>query len=60
MSRLRDSLPRSHITVSTAAPDTGTKSVRAGHVLTVFRKSAAGKWLLARDANFVGAAGGEG
>jgi ketosteroid isomerase-like protein len=35
--------------------ETGGKTERVGHVLTVFRKSASGKWLLARDANLMAA-----
>jgi uncharacterized protein (TIGR02246 family) len=36
-------------------PRRGGASVsREGHTLSVFRRSAAGKWLLARDANLIG------
>ena len=41
----------SHLSVAMIAED-GHRTERAGHVLTVFRKSD-GKWLLCRDANFL-------
>jgi ketosteroid isomerase-like protein len=43
----------SHITVVMTAEETGARAERAGHVLTVFRKSPEGEWLLARDANLI-------
>ncbi len=43
----------SHITVVMTSAETGARTERAGHVLTVFRKSPSGKWLLARDANLI-------
>jgi ketosteroid isomerase-like protein len=30
-----------------------SQTKREGHVLSVFRKSPSGKWLLARDANLI-------
>ena len=45
----------SHISVSMTSPETGNRTERAGHVLTVLRKSPAGTWLLARDANLMAA-----
>lgn len=44
---------RSHISVVATAMDTGARHERSGHVLTVFRKSADGKWRLSRDANLI-------
>jgi ketosteroid isomerase-like protein len=35
------------------APPGGTPIRRAGYTLTILRKEADGKWLLARDANLV-------
>ncbi len=43
----------SHISVAMTSPETGVRTERAGHVLTVFRKSPSGAWLLARDANLM-------
>jgi uncharacterized protein (TIGR02246 family) len=43
----------SHITVVMTETATGTRSEREGDVLSVFRKAASGKWLLARDANLI-------
>ncbi|MBW8878323.1 MAG: SgcJ/EcaC family oxidoreductase [Acidobacteria bacterium] len=45
----------SHLVVVMTATDSGKKTRRAGHVLTVFRKSPAGQWLLSRDANLMAA-----
>ena len=45
----------SHIVVVMTALDTGKQTRRAGHVLTVFRKSPTGAWLLSRDANLMAA-----
>jgi len=47
-----------HIWVVMTALDSGRKTERAGHVLTVFRKSPSGAWLLARDANLLTAPAG--
>lgn len=41
----------SHVSVAMTSTETGTKTRRAGHVLTVYRKSPDGKWRLCRDAN---------
>jgi len=39
-------------------PKGGAKRVESsGHVLTVYRKSPSGQWLLARDANLMAGAG---
>jgi uncharacterized protein (TIGR02246 family) len=46
----------SHLSVVMTNTETGGRTERVGHVLTVFRKSPAGKWLLARDANLLGTA----
>jgi ketosteroid isomerase-like protein len=35
------------------ATEKGARTARQGHVLSVFRKSPSGKWLLARDANLI-------
>jgi uncharacterized protein (TIGR02246 family) len=43
----------SHISVAMTSTETGSKTERAGHVLTVFRRAPSGKWLLARDANLM-------
>jgi uncharacterized protein (TIGR02246 family) len=45
----------SYISVVMTFMETGSKTERAGHVLTVFRKSPSGTWLLARDANLMAA-----
>jgi uncharacterized protein (TIGR02246 family) len=37
----------------TMTPAGGTATTREGHVLTVFRRGADGRWLLARDANLL-------
>jgi len=42
-----------HITVVMTDAGTGDRTERAGHTLTVFRKSPEGNWLLARDANLI-------
>jgi uncharacterized protein (TIGR02246 family) len=44
-----------HITVVMTSTKTGDRTERAGHTLTVFRKTPAGTWLLARDANLMAA-----
>jgi uncharacterized protein (TIGR02246 family) len=43
----------SHISVAMVSGENGSKTERSGHVLTVFRKSPAGKWQLVRDANLL-------
>lgn len=43
----------SHISIAMTSTETGSQTLRAGHVLTVFRKSPSGTWLLARDANLM-------
>jgi uncharacterized protein (TIGR02246 family) len=43
----------SHISISMTQKDSGATTRREGHVLSVFRKSAAGTWQLARDANLI-------
>jgi uncharacterized protein (TIGR02246 family) len=44
----------SHLSVVMTNAETGSRTERVGHVLTVYRKSATGEWLLARDANLMG------
>jgi uncharacterized protein (TIGR02246 family) len=46
----------SYISIAMTSIETGSVTNREGHVLSVFRKSPAGKWLLARDANLIPAA----
>lgn len=43
----------SYLHIVMTSKETGSSSEREGHVLSVFRKSAAGKWQLARDANLI-------
>lgn len=43
----------SKISVAMTATEGGERMERAGHVLSVFRKDAAGRWQLARDANLM-------
>ena len=43
--------------VLTPNDDAGKKWENSGHVLSVFHRSATGKWLLARDANLMTGAG---
>ena len=45
---------RSHLRVTMTPPDGGPRMRREGHTLTVLRK-VEGRWLLARDANLLGA-----
>lgn len=45
----------SHLSVTMTSLETGGRTERAGHVLTVLRKSPTGEWLLARDANLMAA-----
>jgi uncharacterized protein (TIGR02246 family) len=47
----------SHLTVVLTPKEGGKTSEASGYVLTVFHRSPAGKWLLARDANLVAGAG---
>jgi uncharacterized protein (TIGR02246 family) len=47
----------SHLTVVLRPKDGGKPSEASGYVLTVFHRSPAGTWLLARDANLVAGAG---
>src|SRR5438128_12031542 len=47
----------SHLTVVLTPKGGGKTSEASGFVLTVFQRSPAGKWLLARDANLVAGAG---
>jgi len=43
---------RNHLRISVTPPN-GPTTWRAGYTLTVLRKNAAGRWVLARDANLV-------
>ena len=43
----------SHISIVMTSKESGSSTKREGHVLSVFRKSPSGKWLLARDANLI-------
>jgi uncharacterized protein (TIGR02246 family) len=43
----------SRLSVAMTSPETGRRTERAGHVLTVFKRSPIGGWLLARDANLM-------
>lgn len=43
----------SYLHIVMTSKETGSSSEREGHVVSVFRKSAAGKWQLARDANLI-------
>jgi uncharacterized protein (TIGR02246 family) len=43
----------SFLTVAMTSDDHAETTRREGHVLSVFRKSAAGRWQLARDANLL-------
>jgi uncharacterized protein (TIGR02246 family) len=44
-----------YISVAVTSTETGSKTERSGHALTVFRKSPAGTWVLTRDANLIAA-----
>jgi len=44
-----------YISVVMTSVETASKTERAGHALTVFRRSPSGTWLLARDANLMAA-----
>jgi uncharacterized protein (TIGR02246 family) len=46
-----------YLNVVLTPKDGGPRSESAGHVLSVFKRSSAGDWLLARDANLVAGAG---
>jgi uncharacterized protein (TIGR02246 family) len=43
----------SKVSVAMTATEGGARMERAGHVLSIFRKDAAGRWQLARDANLM-------
>jgi uncharacterized protein (TIGR02246 family) len=43
----------SYLSIVMTSKETGNSTEREGHVLSVFRKSPDGKWLLARDANLI-------
>ena len=43
----------SYISIVMTATQTGSRTTREGHVLSVFRKAPSDKWLLARDANLI-------
>ncbi|HEY0558589.1 MAG TPA: SgcJ/EcaC family oxidoreductase [Thermoanaerobaculia bacterium] len=45
----------SHLSMAMTSTETGNRTERMGHVLTVFRRSSGGEWLLARDANLMAA-----
>jgi len=47
----------SRLTVVLSAKAGGARTESSGHVLTIFRKNAAGNWQLARDANLIAGAG---
>jgi uncharacterized protein (TIGR02246 family) len=47
----------SYISIVMTSKEDGTSTERDGHVLSVFRKSLTGKWLLARDENLIAASG---
>jgi uncharacterized protein (TIGR02246 family) len=47
----------SYISIVMTPKEKGAGVKREGHVLSVFRKSASGKWVLARDANLMPAGG---
>ena len=44
-----------YISVAVTSTETGSRIERAGHALTVFRKSPDGVWRLSRDANLIAA-----
>lgn len=43
----------SQISVVMTSIESATQNRRAGHVLSIFRRSPSGEWLLARDANLI-------
>jgi uncharacterized protein (TIGR02246 family) len=47
----------SHLSIRLTPKQGGNTMESVGHALTVFRRTSAGKWLLARDANLVAGAG---
>ena len=47
----------SYLSIVLTPKDGSGSWTSAGHVLTVFQKSVAGRWLLARDANLIAGAG---
>jgi|SRR5258705_6973785 uncharacterized protein (TIGR02246 family) len=47
----------SYISIVMTSKENGTSTERDGHVLSVFRKSPSGEWLLARDTDLIAAAG---
>jgi uncharacterized protein (TIGR02246 family) len=47
----------SHLSVVLTPKEGGARSASSGYVLSVFRRSPSGQWLLARDANLVAGAG---
>jgi uncharacterized protein (TIGR02246 family) len=47
----------SHLSLVLTPNDGGERIESSGHVLSVFRRSPSGQWLLARDANLVAGAG---
>jgi uncharacterized protein (TIGR02246 family) len=47
----------SHLSVVLTPKEGGEKTESSGYALTVFRRSASGQWLLARDANLIAGAG---
>ena len=47
----------SNLTIVLTAKVGGVRTESSGHVLTVFRRNAAGNWQLARDANLIAGAG---
>jgi uncharacterized protein (TIGR02246 family) len=42
-----------YVSVRVTSTETGSRTERSGHALTVFRKSPDGTWRLARDANLI-------
>jgi ketosteroid isomerase-like protein len=43
----------SYISIVMTSKESDSSTKREGHVLSVFRKSLSGKWLLARDAHLI-------
>ncbi|MCZ7570362.1 MAG: nuclear transport factor 2 family protein [Ardenticatenaceae bacterium] len=43
----------SHISVLVTSSESAHKTHRSGHVLTIFRKTPSGEWVLSRDANLM-------
>ncbi len=46
---------RNHLNITIGTLDEAAPVHHAGHTLTILRKDASGRWLLARDANLVAA-----